>query len=278
MEARSYSALPVGTNFLIAGYGRVEGHVSFDPALPVSNVTATINHYDFAYLKSFDLFGRTATAAMLLPLVQGEIAGQLQDQTRSAARSGLGDMAFRFTTNLIGGPALTPAEFAQRERDTAVGASLVVVAPTGQNDPQRLINIGNHRWAFKPGIGVTQPFGNWFTEASVASWLFTDNTNFFGGHDRGQGPIVTLEGHAGYDFRPGLWLSFDATYYRGGETSVDGLAKNDPRESARYGLTLSVPIVPGFSAKAYASNWLSHSNTGTYQAFGISLQFRWFDD
>jgi hypothetical protein len=278
MEPRAYSAAPTGTNFLVAGYGRVNGHVSFDPALPITSVNAEINHYDFGYQRTFDLLGRSASAALLVPFVQGELTGQLQDQSREASRSGLGDLKFRFATNLLGGPALSPGEFARREPTTTLGTSLTVVAPTGQYVPQRLINISDHRWAFKPDIGLSQPFGDWFAEASAGVWLFTDNHDFFGGHVRGQAPIATLQLHGGYNFLSGTWLAADATYYRGGETSIDGVAKHDIKESWRYGVTLSVPLGAGFSVKVAGSNWLTHSNSGTFQVVGIAFQYRWFDD
>ena len=94
-----------------------------------------------------------------------------------------------------------------------------MLAPTGQYDPQRLVNISSNRWAFRPEIGPSQPFGSWFAETSAGVWLFTDNNNFFGGHVRSQAPIEEIQIHGGYTFRPGLWLAADATYYTSGETS-----------------------------------------------------------
>ena len=40
---------------------------------------------------------------------------------------------------------------------TIVGVSLLVQAPTGQYDPDRLINIGTNRWTFRPEVGVSVP-------------------------------------------------------------------------------------------------------------------------
>ena len=39
IEPRVYSNAPVGVNFVMVGYGYTRGGLSFDPALPVTNVS-----------------------------------------------------------------------------------------------------------------------------------------------------------------------------------------------------------------------------------------------
>jgi hypothetical protein len=209
--------------------------------------------------------------------VRADVSGDVGEQSRKVSRRGLGDIALRFTTNFIGSPALTPPEFALREPSTTLGASFVVLAPTGDYNPLHLINISSNRWAFRPEIGVSQPIGNWFADGSVGVWTFTDNKNFFGGHRRGEEPIWSFQAHAGYNFRPGLWLAGDITYYVGGETSIDGLPKHDAQANSRYGLTLSVPVAEGFSVKLAWSNWLTTRNGGQFETLAFTLQYRWFD-
>ena len=121
------------------------------------------------------------------------------------------------------------------------------MAPTGDYNPAHLINISSNRWAFKPEIGLSQPFGRWFTEASLGAWFFTDNGNFFGGNMRSEKPITTLQLHLGYNFSRDLWLAVDGTHYRGGETGINGVEKSDRQSVSRYGLTLSLPIADGVS-------------------------------
>ncbi|WP_448191655.1 transporter [Azospirillum sp. sgz301742] len=277
MEPRAFSVSPVGTNFLIGGYARTTGSVSTDPSLPISNVQATITSGVLGYQRSMALAGRAASAALVVPYVNGDVSGDLEDQSRQVSRTGLGDVRIRLATNLLGGPALTPAEFAQRAPTTTLGASLTIVAPTGQYNPSNLINISSHRWAFKPEIGLSQPIGKWFADASAGVWLFTDNTNFFRGNVRSQDPIWTFELHGGYNFRPGLWLAVDGTYYTGGETSVNGTGKRDLQGNSRYGLTFSVPVLEGVSVKLAWSKSLITRVGGNFQTVGLTLQYRWFD-
>ena len=277
MEPRAYSPSPVGTNFLVGGYARTTGSVSTDPSLPLTNVRAAIDSGILGYQRTFALAGRTASAALLIPYVRGDVSGELEDQSRRAIRTGLGDVRLRLAANLFGSPALTPAEFKRREPATTLGVGLTIVAPTGQYDPSRLINISANRWAFKPEIGLSQPLGNWFADASTGVWLFTPNTDYFRGNRRSQDPLWTVELHGGYNFRPGLWLAVDATYYTGGETSLNGVGKHDLQANSRYGLTLSVPIADGVSARLAWSQSLITRAGGNFQTVGLTLQYRWFD-
>jgi Putative MetA-pathway of phenol degradation len=276
MEPRAYSATPIGTNFLAAGYTYTWGSLSFDPSLPITGVTAAIHTGTIGYERTFDLLGREASVAVQLPYVNGATSGEVLGQDAAASRSGLGDLRMRFTANLIGNPALTPEQFAHRTPRTTLGTSLTVIAPTGNYDPVHLINIGSNRWALKPEIGVSQPLGRWFADASAGAWFYTDNGDFFQGHVRGEQPIATFQLHLGYNFAPSFWLAGDATYYTGGETSRDSVPDHDVQSVTRVGITLSLPLGEGFSAKLTGATWLTARNGGTFDTLGLTLQYRWF--
>ncbi len=277
LEPRAYAASPTGTNFLLAGFTNFNGAISLDPSLPIRGLQADIFLNTIGYDREFGFLGRSASVAILIPEVEGSLSGEVLGRGRAASRSGLADTRIRLALNLLGGPALPPRLFMERLPETTLGVSLQIVAPTGQYDPARLINIGNNRWAFKPEIGLSQPIGNWFAEAYAGAWIYTDNPNFYGGHRRSQAPIYSFQLHAGYTFRPGLWLAADATTYFGGTTSIDAGPPNDPQSVTRYGLTLSVPLGDGFSIKGRWSTWLASRNGGTYDTFGVTLQYRWFN-
>ena len=123
MEPRSYSASPIDTNFLIGSYQRTTGDVALDADLPISDVKAAINTGILAYNRTFDLFGHTGSVAIVLPYFQGNLSGNVGSESKQITREGFGDLAFRLTENLIGSPALTPAEFARREPTTTAGTS-----------------------------------------------------------------------------------------------------------------------------------------------------------
>jgi Putative MetA-pathway of phenol degradation len=152
-----------------------------------------------------------------------------------------------------------------------------VVAPTGEYDSSKLINIGTNRWAVKPDVGITHEIGNWFMEAALGVWFFTDNSDFYGGNKREQDPLGALQLHAGYTFRPGLWLAGNATYYEGGRTSVNGVLNQDLQQNSRYGVTLSLPIDRDWSVKLAWSQSLMTRIGGDFTTFSVGLQYRWFD-
>ena len=277
LEPRTYSASPIGTNFIDVGYTRLTGDVLTDPSLPISNVQATINTYALSYVRSFGVAGHSATLGIGLPYVDGSLSGNVIDAPTEIHRSGMADMKLRLGFMLIGSPALTPEEFARRTPTASLGVSLTISAPTGQYLPDRLVNISTNRWSFKPEIGISKPMGNWFFEASVGAYFFTTNDNFHGGNVRSQDPLATAQLHGGYTFRPGLWVAADVGYVDGGATTLNGVSNADRQSNARYGLTVSAPLARGWQGKLALSNGLVTRIGGNYKSITLAVQYRWFD-
>jgi hypothetical protein len=276
LEPHAYSPNPSGANFVLAVYGHTSGNVVFDPSVPITNVEARVNTGALFYGRTFSFFGRSASAAVQLPYVWGTVEGDVFEDRTSVYRSGLADLRMRLTANLLGGPALSAREFASRRRGTTLGASLVVLAPTGQYDPSKLVNVGTNRWAFKPEVGLSHPAGRWFLELYTGTWLFTPNDDFFGGSRREQGPLLAVQGHFSYTFRPRLWLAGDATFYTGGRTTVDGVEKADLQRNTRLGLTLAVPVTRKTGLKASWSRGIVTRVGGDFQTFAVGYQVLWF--
>ena len=105
--------------------------------------------------------------------------------------------------------------------------------------------------------------------------LLHANTDFFGGDRREQDPIAALQGNLIYSFGNGVWASFDATYYAGGRTTLNGVRGNDLQQNTRFGATLALPIDAHNSVKLYASSGV-HARTGNnFDLLGIAWQHRW---
>jgi len=277
LEPRAYSPNPVGANFALANYGYQTGDVVFDASIPLSDVSAKLNSGTLGYVRTFGLFGRSASAALAVPYVWGSVEGNVQEEFRRVTRSGFADLQSRLTVNLLGGPALTPGEFAARTPETTLGFTLVTVAPTGEYMPDKLINIGSNRWAFKTELGFSQPAGKWAFEAYAGAWFFTPNDDFFGGQRRTQEPIYAFQGHVSYTFRPRLWLAVSGTYYTGGETSLDGVPRLDLLKNSRLSVTGSVPLGRRQSLKVFYSRGATRSLGANFTTYSIAYQIAWFD-
>ena len=278
LEPRAYSPAPVGTNFLVLGYTYQSGEVVFDPASPVFDVSANLNSTNLSYGRTFNLFGRLATFAIAVPGAWGSLSGSVGEERHTITRSGLADVRGRFAVNLVGGPALAPREFAARPPATTLGFSLAVVAPTGEYDAGKLINLGSHRWAIKPELGVSSPHGRWTLEAAAGVWLFADNESFYPGTVvRSQDPLFAAQGHLGYTFRPQLWVALDATYYTGGRTYADDVRSASRQDNSRLGATLSVPLKRGHTIKLLAARGVTARVGSRFDTYSIAYQYLWFD-
>jgi hypothetical protein len=276
LEPRAYTAAPVGAHFLVMALGYSSGGVLLDPSIPATDVSARIGLASIGYLRTFGFGNRTASLTLALPYALGKMSGQLGEDAQTIHRSGFGDARIRLSVNLIGNPVLTPQEFARRKPATTLGASLAVVAPMGQYDPLRLINIGTNRWAFKPELGLSHPAGNWVLDLAAGVWLFTENADFYGGQTRSQAPLWTAQGNVSYTFRPGLWLAAGATFYGGGRTSVNGGEKQDRQGNSRCGLMLTVPVAKAYALKFSWSTGVITRIGGSFTAYVVAFQYRWF--
>ena len=107
------------------------------------------------------------------------------------------------------------------------------------------------------------PIGRWDVDAYAGVWLFTANDDFFpGGLERTQDPILAIQGHVSYTFKPRLWLAVDSTWYSGGKSQVAGGEPVAAVNNSRLGATLSIPASRQQSFKIAFSNGVS-VRTGT---------------
>ena len=278
LEPRAYTAAPTGVNFLIVAGGRSTGGVLTDPSLPVDDIQATIDSVGLGLGRTIDLFGRTALILALVPYAWGDVSGSVGEETRRITRSGLADPRVKLSVNLLGGRALAPREFARTARSTIVGVSLAVAPPLGQYTGTKLINLGANRWAIKPEVGVSHALGRWTIEGYSGVVLFSTNQEFYTGTSvRTQAPVVALQAHVSYTLRRQLWAAFDATWYSGGATTVNGTEKADLQRNSRVGATLSLPVGRQQSIKFSGSTGATTRIGGDFSTFAAAWQLTWFD-
>jgi len=283
LAPRAYVVTPVHTNAIVLTYSHFNGGLLFDGAAPITDATATISMPVFSYYHTLNFFGRTANVTVAVPYAVGDFNGTVLEAPKYAYRSGLLDSFVRFSVNLKGGPSMTPQQFVKWKQGLLLGASLKVVAPTGQYDPTRLINWGNNRWAFKPEFGYSQHFGHWVLDGYAAVWFFTTNPEFFsrnqyhpGVQVQTQEPIGAFEFHLSYDIKPRLWISADGNFWFGGKTSLNGVENPATmQKSSRVGATASIPLTKHQAVKFSYSNGAYISYGGNYQNVSVAWQYSW---
>lgn len=243
LEPRAYSPSPVGTTFLVVSATRSTGGVFTDPSVPITDASAKLGILTVGFGRTFGWWGRQVQVLGGAPIAWGKASGRIGEDRRVAYRRGLGDPRIRVSAILFGPPAQTPAEFARSRRQTIVGASLTVAPPLGQYDSTKLVNLGAHRWSFKPEIGLSYPAGRWTLDGYAGVWLFSDNSVYYPGTShRSQDRIVSLQGHATYTLMRRGWLAGSVTWYEGGRSTVDGVRKADLLKNTRVGATLALPV------------------------------------
>jgi len=277
LEPRRWSQMPTGLNFLGIGYGYTDGDIFFDPVLLIEEATFDMHAIALGYVRSFGLFGQSARVDFTLPYRAGRWQGTVDDEFVHFRRRGLGDARMRISTLLYGGVAESMEEFVKSEKSrTVVGVAVAVSMPTGEYRNDRLINHGSNRWIIRPQLGVTHNRGKWTSELTGSVFIYTDNNDFWKNTQLETEPLLALQAHVIYTFRPGLWVSVSTGYGWGGESTVNGDAKNNPSGNWLTALSLGIPIDRKQGVKVSLLTGRSQKQTGAdidSLIFAYSLQF-----
>ncbi len=279
LAPRAYVITAEHSNAITITWAFYDGGVNFNGTIPVTNATGTYYVSILSYYHSLNFFGRSANITAALPYGVGTFQGDVSEQSRSIYRSGLLDSSFRFSVNLIGGPAMQPKEFAKWKQKRLLGLSLKMVAPTGQYSDTKLINWGSNRWAFKPELGYSERWGHWVLDGYAGVWFYTTNSAFFAGQGtkaQNEAPIGALEGHLSYDVKPRFWVSLDGNFWSGGITSLSGIRNLATKQTgSRIGMTASIPISKHQSIKVSYSDGTYIVFGGNYQNVSVAWQYSW---
>ncbi len=277
LAPRAYWPAPKGTNVLVFGYQYSTGDIVADPSLPITGVDSKINFAHLTYQHTLSLFGRTANLQFNVPYTWGSTEGFAEGEFRNRHISAMADARIRLSVNLRGAPTMDLAGFqALRAKPrTIIGASVLVQAPTGGYEPDKLINAGTNRWAVKPALGVIWPvLPTWLVEFELGVWIFGDNDNFLG-TTRQQDPILSSEFHLVKRIRPGFWASLDVNYYVGGRTTVDQAHRADLQRNSRIGGTLVFPFKGRQAIRVGFSTGIVTKSGGDFESFSLSYVYAW---
>jgi len=156
-----------------------------------------------------------------------------------------------------------------------IGASVLIQPPTGDYEPDKIINAGTNRWAVKFATGLIWPIRpTWLFEVDVGAWFFGDNDEF-AGTTREQDPIVSAEFHLVKRIKPGFWGSLDANFYVGGRSTVGQELRADLQRNSRFGATVVYPFKVRHAIRAsYSTGIVTHTG-GDYDTISLNYAFAW---
>jgi hypothetical protein len=111
----------------------------------------------------------------------------------------------------------------------------------------------------------------------TAVWLFTDNRQYFPGNAvRSQQPIGSLQSHISYNISPLAWAAFNATYYIGANSTVDGVTNDDQVSNFRLGTTLSLPMGKRSGLKLAFSKGVVVVRGTNFTTVSLGWSYVWF--
>lgn len=239
MEPRRWTHLPVGTDVLGVGYVYTTGDLSFDPVLRIEDATVEMHTALASFTHYFAIADRTARVDVTVPAQNGRWEGLLDGAPKTVTRNGLADPAVRLSANLVGAPALRGQEFLEYRKahpvQTTLGAALELRVPLGEYQEDKLINLGQNRFVVGSQLGALHTRGEWSFELTGSMFVFTDNDEFFDGNELEQDPLFAAQTHVVRTFGQGFWLSAGAAYGWAGESTINGVPKDDEKSNLLYG-------------------------------------------
>jgi hypothetical protein len=234
-SARDYLNAPVDTWLLNYNAGHTTSVTPEDGTDTVPGVRSNVFAQSIVLTRIMDYWGRTGGFSLVLPYALIDTsAGPFR-----ASTNGFSDVGFLWQMNIFGGPALTREQFQFFIPQTFSSFHLLVTTPLGTYNPTSPINPSANRWMISPTVNFSYtPDQGWtWIETYVSGRIFSDNRNYLvnGAQTLSQKPILRLEEHLSRNVTDGLWLSLDAYYNLGGETSIDGVEQNNMANTLRIG-------------------------------------------
>ena len=275
-DPRNYENTPVGINQLELSYAHVHANTSIDTSLVITGAQFNLSQGAVAYTRYFGFLHRLMWVEAGIPLAG--LGGSISGTNIQGSATGTGDSNYTLALLLKGGPALSMAQFDSYKPTTTLGVSLIITAPTGLYNPNKVLNLGSDRWSFKPEIALSHPFGperKWDFDGYANAYFYTGNTSYHGKQVLRQEPLPGLEGHISYSFNDSLWASFDTRYSFRGGTSVNGLTQNNPQQNFILGTEMNITLNPRNALVFEFAKALVHSNGPALVGFSVKYDYTW---
>jgi hypothetical protein len=128
-------------------------------------------------------------------------------------------------------------------------------------------------------VALSHPlFERWLVDVYAGLWLFGANTSYYPGTAvREQAPLGTLQAHISYSLSLKAWAAFDATWYAGGQTSVDDVPMGDRALNSRVGATLVFPAGTRHAIRVAFSTGAIIRSGADFTTLSLGWQAGWLD-
>jgi hypothetical protein len=244
-SARDYLNAPIDTWLTFYNFGYSTSVTPEDGMDVTSSVLSNVLSQSIVVTRTMDYWGRSAGISVILPY---RYLNASSDAFRASNR-GISDVAFLWQMNIFGGPALTREQFRSFVPQTFSSFHLFVGTPLGTYNPDNLLNPSVNRWTLFPTVNYSYtPDQGWtWLETYLSTKLFTTNADYRvgGASSLTQKPLFLVEGHASRNLTPALWMSADAYYNTGGETSIDGVGQRNAANTLRLGVGMGLSVWAG---------------------------------
>jgi hypothetical protein len=274
-SARDYLNAPIDSWFGFYNTGYAASVTPEDGLDVTARVRTNVISQSLVLTRSMDYWGRTGGLSIVLPYLSVESSSG----SSSNAVSGVSDVGFLWQMNIFGGPALTREQFATFVPQTFASFHLYLGTPLGDYEPSRGLNPSANRWTVRPTVNFSYtPDQGWtWLETYLSVAAFTPNNAFnVGGASRlTQLPLVVLEGHASRNITSSIWLSADAYYNIGGETSIDRVPQGNAADTLRLGAGMGARLWRGADLVLNAESVVAKPQSEPY-AWGVRLTLRQF--
>ena len=275
LEPRSFTNIPRGMNFVVVGYSYSFGNVLLDAQLPADEIRSKLHTTFGAYVRSIKIFGLSGKVDLMIPWASGDYSTVVEDIDSGRSVSGLGDSRFRLTVNFTGAPSLTKEEFRDYKPTVISGMSLRIICPTGEYDPNYVVNLGSNRWVFWPTWGISKFLNKWILEGHVNVAFITPNREFLVDNTLTQKPLGGFKIHVIRSFKGNWWISLSSGYLTGGKTYIDGEVKDSRISNLRIGLNAAVTIRQNNVLRLTSFTGIRFDRGADFDAIALTYQFRW---
>lgn len=210
------------------------------------------------YRHTFDVLGNVGAVLIGLPVGNMSFESSLGtvDIDTGFAQ---GDLVLGGALGLIGAPSLSLMEYVQHKPGFQVMAAAKLFLPTGDYDPNRMVNLGQNRWSLEASLPISYVLGDTMIDPELMTLeirpvvqIFGDNEDPFSGIPAdvtSQDPIFGIEGHITRNFGNSVWAALDGYYQIGGDTSWDGVPQGDGEETLALGATLGLVFSPSLAMR-----------------------------